>query len=98
MREIDGEQYKTLKSGIEAEITRLERSQAIITEQTAQTRTIRESDAKAHEIARAALREGRLSQELVDLLIETVLVYPGKKVEVGWKVSDFINQSTHTMP
>ena len=41
------------------------------------------------EAARAALDAEMLSLELVDMLIERVLIFPGNRIELLWKVSGF---------
>ena len=41
------------------------------------------------EAARAALDAEMLSLELVDMLIERVLIFPGNRIEIVWKVAGF---------
>ena len=41
------------------------------------------------EAARAALDAEMLSLELVDMLIERVLIFPGNLIEIVWKVAGF---------
>ena len=34
-------------------------------------------------------KENTLTQALADMLIDKVLVYPGKRIDVIWKMQDF---------
>lgn len=97
LRALDAERYKTLKAEVDAEMTRLERANAAVKEQVTQMLANREAKIKAREIAGTASRESKLSRELVDLLIEKVLIYPGNEIEIVWKVSDFVNQNTYSL-
>ncbi|MDR2167030.1 MAG: hypothetical protein LBE35_04155 [Clostridiales bacterium] len=40
-------------------------------------------------LAGVALGSEKLSRPLVDALVEKVYIYPGNRVEIEWKVTDF---------
>lgn len=85
--EIDAEAYRAEKTAIEVELDRLERVYAAMQEQEER----QASDAKAVKIAHTVNQADSLTPEVVHLLIEKILLYPGGRLEVYWKVSAFEN-------
>ncbi len=91
LRKIDAGQYKTLKADLDVEYKRLERSFAALSEQIAQIKTSRDADDKAKIIAGVVSQESGLTESLVDLLIEQVLIYPDNRIDIVWKASGLFN-------
>jgi len=91
LHEIGGAEYKTLKSAIDADLYKAERSRNAISEELKKMRAHADIDVKSKEIAEGVSTEAGLSQEIVDLLIQKVMVYPDNHVEIIWKVSAFDN-------
>jgi DNA invertase Pin-like site-specific DNA recombinase len=91
LREIDAVKYKNLKIDIDAECKRLESAFKVLSERVSQTRLNRETDTKTRAIAENVSRESGLTESLVNLLIEKVLVYPDNQIEIVWKASGLFN-------
>ena len=51
----------------------------------------RVSSTAAMDTAREVLQKRILTQEIVDLLIDRVFVYPDGRMEIEWKLSDFVD-------
>ncbi|MDR1703702.1 MAG: recombinase family protein [Clostridiales bacterium] len=83
---IHAEQYKAAKASADAEYNRIDRIYSSLCNEAAQMRISRDTDSKSRNTAKAVLNEKVLTQELVDLLIDKVTVYPGNHVEIAWKV------------
>ena len=43
----------------------------------------------AVDVARKILKEDALTQEIVDILIDRILVYPDKRIEIVWRIEGF---------
>lgn len=85
--EVDEERYMMEKAGIEVELNRLAR---VLDGFAAQEEKVATS-AKLRKIAHTALESGGLTQGLVDLLIDKILIYPDNHMEIHWKIADFGN-------
>ncbi|MDL2258456.1 recombinase family protein [Eubacteriales bacterium OttesenSCG-928-K08] len=85
--EISQSDYSAEKADLEDELLRLEQAYTSFRERQAE-QTAKEETQK---VAKVAKRSKRLTQNIVDLLIDKVLVYPGGHLEVHWKISDFSN-------
>ena len=91
LHEINESDYKTLKSSIDADLAKVERCRDALAEELQKLRIHADIDVKSREIAESVSTETGLSQELVDLLIQKVMVYPNNHIEIIWKVSAFDN-------
>jgi DNA invertase Pin-like site-specific DNA recombinase len=81
------DEYKTQKTAIDAELANsLHVHEAILNESKKST-----PDADSLQAAKKAMQAGKLSEALVDLLIDSVMVYPDDRIEVIWKLSGFMN-------
>ncbi len=83
--DIQPEEYKERKKTLDAALDRQKDVHEIICEQEAKSAP----SAAAIKAAREALQSDKLGQELADLLIDKVLVYPDNRIEIQWKVSGF---------
>lgn len=83
--DIGTDEYRKEKFALETELARLQDVYEAICEQTEKNAP----SAASIKAAREALEAGTLTQELADLLVSKVLVYPGDTIEVQWKVSGF---------
>lgn len=82
---ITPEEYKAPKAAIDLEIGHQQQVHDAVCMQNEKSAPC----AASVEAARAALDAEILSSELVDMLIEKVLVFPGNRIEIVWKVSGF---------
>jgi hypothetical protein len=55
----------------------------------------KETYAEARLIAALAVKANSVTPELADALIEKVLVYPGSRIEVQWKIAGFSDGPRH---
>jgi hypothetical protein len=85
LREIDRETYLSLKEACTAKIDKLNNQIAVIK----QAERDRETSKKIKELAQKIIDESLTSRELVEMLIDKVIVSPGKKIKIRWKVADF---------
>jgi len=46
-------------------------------------------DPRSIATAKSAVSETANNRELVEALIKSVRVYPGKRIDIDWKISDF---------
>lgn len=82
---IDADEYKKQKAPLEAELARLQEIHTVICEQAERNAP----SAASIRAAREALKAGVLTQELADLLISKVLVFPDDSIEIQWRISGF---------
>ena len=85
--DIRPEEYKKQKTDLDAALARQQDIYEVICKQEEKTAP----SAASIKAAREALESDALGQELVDLLISRVLVYPDNRIEVQWRVSGFGN-------
>ena len=87
--EINADIFKKENAVIETEIARLNRSLNALKSESAAMNEKKSSDDELRGLAESSLDMGKLSRQLVDLLIEKVYVYPDNYVEIVWKVADY---------
>ena len=85
------EEYEARKSTLDAELERLGHIYTAISDYNEKTAP----DKTSIEAAKAALRTNMLAQELVELLIDRILIFPYNRIEIVWKISGFANHA-HT--
>ncbi len=85
--DIRPEEYKERKADLDSDLARQRDIYEVICEQEEKAAP----SAAAINAAREALESDELGQELVDLLIDKVLVYPDNRIEIQWRVSSFGN-------
>lgn len=91
LKEISMEQHNARKAELDAELSRLNSAYSILSAKTAQLQAERDSANKAAVVAEDVQRADRLTQMLVDSLIDKIYVYPDRQIEIVWKVADFLN-------
>ncbi len=79
------EEYKAQKAAIDMEMDRQRQVYSAVLVRNEKSAP----SAASVKAARAALDTKVLSQELVDMLIEKVLIYSGNRIEFIWKISGF---------
>jgi hypothetical protein len=89
LREIDRAEYLKFKTECADEIDKLNNQLAIL-KQSERNKMV---NAKLVEIAKEVKSKSEISREMVEALIEKVLVFPDKRVEIVWKIADFIPQN-----
>jgi hypothetical protein len=88
--EISVDVYKEEKSKIDAELSRLTQIRDVLKAETAASAAAAAlSRQTLRRVADEALTETKLTRELSELLIDRVNVYPGNRIEVVWKITDF---------
>ena len=88
MGEIDVEKYKAEKASIDAEILRTNNAYAAVTAQAKHQQEEQVQRASRNEIWSAVAETDGLTPELVDMLIEKVVVFPDKRIDIVYKVKD----------
>jgi hypothetical protein len=83
--DIRPEEYKERKKVLDAALVRQRDVHEVICEQEEKTAP----SAASIQAAREALDADKLGQELADLLIDKVLVYPDNRIEIQWGASGF---------
>jgi hypothetical protein len=86
LREIDLAEYLLLKAECSDEIDRLNKQAAALRAEL-QARTVA---AGTMSLAKRAVEGAMPHKELVDALVEQVLVFPDKRIEIVWEIEDFI--------
>ncbi|MDR2022930.1 MAG: recombinase family protein [Hungatella sp.] len=88
--EIDAATFKSEKAVADAELIRLTRALETLKTESAARTAAKAADNERRKLAQTALAESKLTRPLVEMLIDKVYVYPGNRVEIVWKVADFI--------
>ena len=91
MGEIDVETYKSEKAACDAAILKIKNAYAAILAQAKQKREEQDRQSSRTEIAKALTDANGLTQELVNLLIEKVYVFPDKRIEIAYKIQDLFD-------
>jgi hypothetical protein len=86
LREIDKMEFQKLKAECGAEIDRLNKQAAAMKFESA----ARAADSKIQSIAKQVIDETLANRELVETLVEKINVYPDKRIEIEWRVADFM--------
>ncbi len=84
---ITADEYKAQKAAMDAELENAVRVHGAILGEC--KKNIPGADAIA--AARQAMKGKKLTEALVDLLVENVLVWPGNKIEIVWKLDGFMD-------
>ena len=86
--DISREEYAARKSALDTELERLGHIYTAISDHNEKTAP----DKTSIEAANAALRTNMLTQELVGLLIDRILIFPNNRIEIVWKIAGFTNR------
>jgi hypothetical protein len=88
-REIDHEMYQSLKTDCAAQMDKLNDQLAVLK----QAERDKQVNKKSVALAKEVLKASATPREIVDALIETIRVFPGNRIEIRWKISDFTNMN-----
>ena len=88
MGEIDAEKYKAEKASVDAEILRTNNAYAVVAAQAKQRQEEQVQRDSRNEIWSVVAEADGLTPELVDMLIEKVVVFPDKQIDIVYKVKD----------
>ncbi len=89
LEELTIKRYQTKKKAVDAKLVDLMSTYSAIKEKTDRLeKTADETDTRIS-IANDIKNEKALSQKLVDLLVDRVLVYPNNQIEIVWKFKSF---------
>ncbi|MEG1407870.1 MAG: hypothetical protein RSD23_08420 [Ruthenibacterium sp.] len=89
-QEIDLADYTKQQSACDLELDHLKQA---ITSLTLKAATVQKSHAEQtemHKLAEDVLQNRRLTPTMTDALLDKVYVYPGNRLEITWKIKDFI--------
>jgi len=87
--EIDQDGYKALKADVDSELTRLNYAYSNLVAENGKLIATKAINDDLHRTAESVSGINTLTRSLVDMLISKVIVYPGDRVEIEWKVSGF---------
>jgi hypothetical protein len=85
LREIDREAHQALKVECAAQIEKLNSRLAVLR----QAERDKLAAKKAADIAKQIINEPATPRDIVDMVVDRVLVFPGNQIEVQWKIADF---------
>ena len=91
MGEIDVETYKSEKAACDTAILKAKNAYAAIAAQAKKKKEEQNRQSYRTEIAQAITDAEGLTPELVSLLIDKVYVFPGKRIEIAYKVQDLFD-------
>ena len=87
--EITADEYKAGKATHDAEIDRLTRNQAALREESRTQAAVQNTEGQLRELLETSGKAQKLTQPLVDLLIDRVHIYPDGKATADWKIPGF---------
>lgn len=87
LHEIDAESYAAQKAECDANLRRLKQALNTISDKAVEQKAQHDSDAAVRDAAKAVDGNG-LNQNLVELLVDRVYVYPGERIEIAWKAGN----------
>jgi len=85
LKEIDSDAFQVLKDECTEQIRLLENQKAVVTQSVKDAQEKKKVIAIANEVVDEAIAK----REIVKKLIDKILVYPGKQIEIVWKFADF---------
>lgn len=91
MGEIDVGNYKSQKASYDAAILKAKNARAAIAAQAKKKKEEQNRQSSRTEIAKAITDAEGLTPELVSLLIEKVYIFPDKRIEIAYKVTDLFD-------
>lgn len=91
MKKIGDIQYKNMKVELDEKLSQLNHTFADLSAKSAKVKANYEEKSKVNEIASDISEKSGLAQAIVDLLIDKVYVYPDNRIEIFWKVTDFLD-------
>lgn len=95
LQEISLDEYKKLKEAINVNLSRLERSYALLKTQITQMQMDEKAKKARTKLAQKISGVDALTAELADALIEGVYVYPGNRLDIEWKIKDFCVEAVY---
>jgi len=84
--EIDNDTFVSTNAEYTADLLRIKNTLALVSAQERDAKKIHEENVKRQVIMREVFDERELTQPLADALIEKVIVYPGNRVEIAYKI------------
>ncbi len=91
MDEIDISTYKAEKTAIDDLLLKTKNAYAAVMAQAKQKQEQQERDSSRRSAASIVSSADVLTDELADLLIDRVYVFPGNRIEIAYKVKDFFD-------
>lgn len=90
MREITLEDYNQQKNSWNEKLQAVENLYKVSVDTTTQMKMDTKTKSQIIQVAKAVKKENTLTQALADTLIEKVFIYPDKRIEIVWKIKDFV--------
>ena len=91
MGEMDAETYKSEKAAYDAAILKAKNAYAASAAQAKKKKEEQNRQSSRTEVAKAITDAEGLTPELVSLLIDKVYIFPGKRIEIAYKVQDLFD-------
>lgn len=91
MGEIDLDTYKAEKAACDELLLKTKNAYAAVLAQMKQKQEEQARHDNRQEAARAVFNSEGLTAELTELLIDRVLVYPDKRIEIAYKIKDIFD-------
>ena len=91
MGETDVATYKSEKAACDAAILKAKNAYAAIAAQVKKKKEEQNRQSSRTEVAKAITDAEGLTPELVSLLIDKVYIFPGKRIEIAYKVQDLFD-------
>lgn len=88
-KEIELADFTERKAEYDAELCGLKQTFTTLSMQTTQAQKSSAQKAEIQKLAETIAGESRLSSTLTDALLDKVVVYPNKQLEIVWKLKDF---------
>lgn len=88
-KQIDLAALTEQKAECDAELNELKRAFSALSMQTTQAQKSNAEKADMRKLAETVSGESRLTSALTDILLDRVMVYPNKQLEIVWKLKDF---------
>ncbi len=88
--------YMTLKAVYDAELNDLNSFHSALAARTSQMIVDNAAKTKIRTIATEISNEKALTRELAETLIDRVEIFPGDRIEIAWKISDFAGEGFRT--
>ena len=92
--EVAIDDYRTTKTNLDTELSRITRIHASLSEETSNLTEAKTAGNEYKKIAEKICGENTLNRSLVDLLIKRILIYPDNKIEIEWKIKNFLSDKT----
>ncbi len=89
-KEISIDEYKNSKTACDEKLVEIKNVYEVQKARAGKYKELSETGEKLTELAEEVISQNKLTEKLVDVLIDKVFVFPDNKIEVRWNVKDFM--------